>query len=81
MDSMIQKCRDSLPIKKFKIFHSVCKITAMVCWDYGVLLADFLPRGEMIYAAYYCNMLDKEKLPQPIGQHGSSFMLSFFMTM
>jgi len=74
--------RDSLPIKKFKTFHSVCKITAMVSWDAeGVLLVDFLPRGEMINVAHYCNMLDKEKLFHPTGQHGSTFMSSFFMTM
>jgi len=79
---MIWKCRDSLPIKKFKTFHSVCKITAMVFWDAeGVLLVDFLPRGEMINVAHYCNMLDKEKLFHPTGQHGSTFMSSFFMTM
>jgi hypothetical protein len=53
MDSMIWKCRLSLPIKKFKIFHSVCKITAMVYWDDGVLLVDLLPRSKMIYAAHY----------------------------
>jgi hypothetical protein len=53
----------------------------MVFWDDGVLLVDLLPRSEMIYAAHYCNMLDKEKLSQPTGQHGSFFMLSFFNTM
>ena len=77
MDSMIWKCRDSLPIQKFKTFHSVCKITAMVFWDAeGVLLVDFLPRGETINVAHYCNMLDKERLFQPTGQHVMSSIFS-----
>jgi len=79
---MLWKCRDSLPIKKFKTFHSVCKTAAMVFWDVeGALLVDFLPRGEMINVGHYCNMLDKRKLFQPTGQHDSTFMSSFFMTM
>jgi hypothetical protein len=53
----------------------------MVYWDDGVLLVDLLPRSKMIYAAHYWNALDKEKLSQPTGQHGSFFMLSCFKTM
>lgn len=57
----------------------LCKIKAMVFWDAeGILLVDFLTRGETINVAHYCNMLNKEKLFQPTGQN---VMSSIFMTM
>lgn len=51
---------DSVPRKKFKTVNSLHKIMSMVSWEArDALLVDFLPRGETVSAAGYCNMLDR----------------------
>jgi histone-lysine N-methyltransferase SETMAR len=59
-DSMTWKHFNSPPPRKFKFIPSAKKMMATVFWDYcGVLLVDFLPRGESVNAAHYCETLDR----------------------
>ena len=60
MDSMTWKHPSSPPAKKFKVQQSAKKLMATVFWDaQGILLVDFLPPGETINAARYCQTLNK----------------------
>ena len=56
-----QWCHTSSPsAKKFKTTISAKKIMASVFWDsQGVLLVEYLPQGETINAARYCETLKK----------------------
>jgi len=48
---------------KAKIHRSACKFFTTVFWDFkSILLIDFLHERRTVYAAYYCHVLDKEKL-------------------
>jgi hypothetical protein len=54
-DSMIWKHVGSPPPKKFKTVLSAKKVLATVFWDrLGVLLVDFLPRGNTVNVEQYC---------------------------
>lgn len=58
--SMEWRHTDSPKKKKFKTSMSAQKILCTVFWDRkGVLLVEFLPRGETINAARYCETLKK----------------------
>lgn len=58
--SMTWKHPSSPKPKKFKVTHSAKKLMATVFWDVrGILLVDFLPPGETINAARYCQTLDR----------------------
>jgi len=44
--------------KKFKLQPSAGKVMACIFWDIrGVVLVDFLPKGQTVNAAYYCALL------------------------
>src|SRR5215469_9882069 len=59
-DSMTWKHFGSPPVRKFKSVPSAKKLMATVFWDCrGVILVDFLPGGEHINAARYCETLDR----------------------
>ena len=48
------------PPKKCKTVFSACKVLATVFWDHkGILLIDFLEKGQTVNAAYYCEVLDR----------------------
>ena len=48
--------------KKFKAQKSAGKVLASIFWDEdGVLLSDYLPKGQTITAEYYCSLLAKLK--------------------
>lgn len=52
--------RGSPPPKKAKVVASAGKVMASVFWDAkGVLLIDYLPKGETITGRYYTNLLDR----------------------
>jgi histone-lysine N-methyltransferase SETMAR len=56
--SMTWKHTSSPPPKKFKATLSTNKILATVFWDHdGVLLVDFLSKGETVNATRYCETL------------------------
>ena len=53
---------DSPPPKKAKTVQSAGKVMASVFWDAkGILLIDYLPRGQTITGQYYANLLDQLK--------------------
>ena len=59
-DSMTWKHPSSPTPRKFKVQQSSKKVMATGFWDaQGVLLVDFLPRGETVNAIRYCQTLDR----------------------
>lgn len=58
--SMVWKGKDEPTPKKAKVVESAGKVMATIFWDSkGVLLIDYLPRGETITAERYCEVLRK----------------------
>jgi len=48
----------SLSPKKFRVQRSVGKVLASISWDQdGILLIDYLPKGQIINAEYYSSLL------------------------
>ena len=44
--------------KKFQVQNSAGKVLATICWDQGgILLTDYLPKGQTINAEYYSSLL------------------------
>jgi len=44
--------------KKFQVQNSAGKVLALIFWDQdGILLTDYLPKGQTIYAEYYLSLL------------------------
>jgi histone-lysine N-methyltransferase SETMAR len=64
--SMTWKHASSPPSKKFKTTPSAKKVMATVFWDHkGVLLVDFLTKGDTVNADRYCDTLSR--LQEAIG--------------
>jgi histone-lysine N-methyltransferase SETMAR len=58
--SMTWKHASSPPSKKFKTAPSAKKVMATVFWDHkGVLLVDFLTKGDTVNADRYCDTLSR----------------------
>ena len=48
--------------RKFRVQKSVGKFLASICWDQdGILLIDFIPKGQTINAEYYSSLLVQMK--------------------
>jgi len=44
--------------KKFRVQKSTGKVLALIFWDQdGILLIDYLPKGQIIYTEYYSPLL------------------------
>jgi len=60
--SMEWKHSGSLRPKKFRVQKSAGKILASIFWDQdGILLTDYLPKGQTINAEYYSSLLAQLK--------------------
>jgi len=52
----------SLRPKKFRLQKSAGRVLASICWDHeGILLVDYLPKGQTINAEYYSSLLVQMK--------------------
>lgn len=58
--SMSWKRPSSPPIKKFRVAPTAGKVMASVFWDSeGILLIDYLPKGQTITGPYYAGLIPK----------------------
>ena len=59
MQQSMEWRRSGLPHpKKFRLQKSVGKILASIFWDQiGILLIDYLPKGQTLIAEYYSSLL------------------------
>jgi len=56
--SMVWQKKGNPPPKKAKVVHSASKVMATIFWDKkGILLVDYLTKGETINADRYCQVL------------------------
>lgn len=76
---MQQRHTNSPPAKKFKTVQSVKKIMTSVFWNKkGILLIDFLPQGQTIKGACYCETLKKLCLAIKNKRREMSAFLEFY---